>query len=89
MAEDSYEYEFLFRPLIGRRSRQGDGHRMHILRSSLLSKVRMTAKRSGATATGSARPHCHVGETPTSSHRSVVRGAASTRARERREEDDR
>ena len=73
MADDSYEYEFLFRPLIRGRSRQGDGHRMHSFRSSLLGKIRAFARDAGAVSAGGGRARYDVGEMPVNSRRCVVK----------------
>ena len=73
MADDSYEYEFLFRPLIRGRSRQGDGHRMQGFRSSLLGQVRAFGRGRGGASAGGVRPRYDVGETPANSRRCVVK----------------
>jgi type IV secretory pathway VirD2 relaxase len=73
MADDSYEYEFLFRPLIRGRSRQADGYRMHSFRSSLLGKLRAFAKDASAPSGGGGSARYDIGETPLHSRRCVVK----------------
>src|ERR1700690_131258 len=73
MADDSYEYEFLFRPLIRGQSRQGDGYRMHSFRSSFLGKLRAFAKAAGGTSAGGGNARYDIGETPVNTRRCVVK----------------
>jgi type IV secretory pathway VirD2 relaxase len=81
MADDSYEYEFLFRPLIRGRFRQGDGYRMHSFRSSFLGKLRAVAKAAGGRPAGGGNARYDIGDTPPNSRRCVVKSHYVSMAR--------
>jgi type IV secretory pathway VirD2 relaxase len=81
MANDSFEYEFLFRPQIRGRSGQGDGYGRTNSRGSLLSQIRRASKRSGSPASAGAKARYDVGETPWNSRRCVVKSHYVSMAR--------
>ena len=81
MANDSFEYEFLFQPQIRGRSSQGDGYGRTGNRASLLSQIRRASKRSGAAAGAGAKARYDVGETPWNSRRCVVKSHYVSMAR--------
>ena len=81
MSNDSFEYEFLFRPQIRGRSSQGDGYGRTGSRGSLLGQLRRAAKRSGSSSSGGAKARYDVGETPWNSRRCVVKSHYVSMAR--------
>ena len=73
MPTQSFEYEFLFRPRIDGRSRQGDGLGKARSRLPALAQIRRAVARVVHGAAGTQRTRYDVGETPANSRRCVVK----------------
>ncbi|HVV53336.1 MAG TPA: DUF3363 domain-containing protein [Polyangia bacterium] len=73
MPSDSFEYEFLFRPQIVGRSRQGDGYGRARSRPSALGRIRRAVERASRAGGGTKKARYDIGETPASSRRCVVK----------------
>ena len=73
MASDSFEYDFLFRPQIGGRARQGDGYAGGRSSIPALTQIRRSFDRAQRAATGGQKSRYDVGETPANSRRCVVK----------------
>jgi hypothetical protein len=73
MPSDSFEYDFLFRPQIAGRPRQGDGYGNARSRPSALARIRRAVERVGRGSGGTQKARYDVGETPASARRCVVK----------------
>jgi hypothetical protein len=73
MANDTFEYDFLFRPQIAGRSRQGDGDGNGRSGGTVLARIRGSFDRSRWAAAGSQKSRYDVGQTPANSRRCVVK----------------
>ena len=73
MAQDSSEFEELFRPQIQGRSRHAYRYDRPSGRTSLLAQLRRSPKRGSAATGGGGRSRYDVGETPPNSRRCVVK----------------
>ena len=73
MANDTFEYDFLFRPQIAGRSRQGDGDGNGRSGATVLAQIRRSFDRSRRAAAGSQKSRYDAGQTPANSRRCVVK----------------
>ena len=73
MSDDSFEYEFPFRPQIRALSSQGDSYRSGQNRPAFLGQLGRAAKCSSLESLGGARASYDVGQTPRNSRRCVVK----------------
>lgn len=73
MGNDTFEYDFLFRPQIAGRSRQGDGNGNGRSGATVVAQIRRSFDRSRRTAAGSQKSRYDAGQTPANSRRCVVK----------------